>query len=588
MAKLLSSLPSGTKVKDTLTTYNGKPILFTIMEHNHAGDPDNSTALVTSNIITLKCFDAIESGNSDSNRKQYGNNRYLYSNIKQWLNSDKAAGQWYAAQHSADAAPTNANVWTNYNEYDQEAGFLTNFSEQMKAELLTVTKRVAKNTVTDGGGYEDVTQKIFLLSNTEVGLANENSIAEGSIYELFNTSSNRLAYPTAEAVAKSEYTDTNLTASKPWWWWLRTPSASDSCDARIVRTGGSLGNDFAYYGNSGVRPACVVSSSILVSDTADTDGAYTIIWNAPPTITTDSDDLGDRNSHFDVSFSINDADGDSVSARVILDGEDDILQEIASVVLGREYTQAISFQKLSSLDDGNHAIKIEATDSHGNESVKTVVFKKVSTTVTISGSDADLGNVWNPIEYKYSFADSDGGTITLSEYIDGELVRSIADAPQNVETTFDLNSWNSLEIEKEHTIKISCIASGGGESERIIKFTKIADKLSFEIRPIETDAPAEEILVKLNYEKAGNPSVKVEVTNAAFNYNDAAEDGELEGTESGVPWEDATNEVLAGKSYKFTNTAFSSDKYGVAVKVTITKNDSTERVYVTGLGVSFN
>lgn len=103
----------GAKVKDTPTAYNGKPILFTVMEHNHAGDPAGSTALVTSNIITLKCFDAIEAGNSDSNRRGYGNNRYLYSNIRQWLNSEKAAGQWYAAQHSADAPPNNGNVWSN-------------------------------------------------------------------------------------------------------------------------------------------------------------------------------------------------------------------------------------------------------------------------------------------------------------------------------------------------------------------------------------------------------------------------------------------------------------------------------------------
>ena len=585
MAKLLSNLPSGTKVKDTLTTYNGKPILFTIMEHNHTGDPDGSTALVTSNIITLKCFDAMEASNSDSNRRSYGNNRWQYSNIRLWLNSDAAAGAWYTAQHSADAAPTNANVYSNYNEYDKEAGFLANFSDQMKAALLTSTRRTAKNTVTDGGGYEDLSEKVFLLSNTEVGLPNENSVAEGSIYALFSTSSNRQCKPTAEAVSKSEYTSSSLNASSNWYWWLRTPSASSSYYARNVNTDGSLNYDNACIGYYGVRPACVVSSSILVSDAADTDGAYSIIWNAPPTITTDSDDLGDRNAHFSIAFSINDADEDSVSAKVLLDSEADVLQEISSVVLGAEYTQEISSQKLSSLDDGSHVIKIKATDSNGNAAVKTIAFKKVAITVTISGSDTDLGNVWNQIEYKYSFADSDGGAIALSEYIDDELVRSVANAPQNTETTFDLSSWNNLEMETEHTLKISCVSSGG-EAERIIKFTKLADNLSFETRPIETDAPAEEILIKLHYEKTGNPTVKVEATNAGFDYSDAA--GDAEGSENGVPWEDVTANVLAGKSYTFTNTTFASDKYGVAVKVTITKNENTERIYVTGLGTAFD
>ena len=254
------------------------------MEHGHTGDPDGSTGLVTKDIISLKCFDALESGNSDSNRKKYGNNRYSQCNLLQWLNSDAAAGKWYSAQHSADAAPTNANVWSNYNEYDQEAGFLAKFSDQMKNALLDVTKKTVKNTVTDGGGYENVTSKIFLLSTTEVGLANENSVAEGSLYSLFSTASNRQCKPTAEAVSKSEYTDSSFNANSNWYWWLRTPDASFSDSVRFVNTHGSLNNYTAYGGRYGVRPACVVSSSILVSDNADTDGAYTIQWNAAPTI----------------------------------------------------------------------------------------------------------------------------------------------------------------------------------------------------------------------------------------------------------------------------------------------------------------
>ena len=109
MAKALSSLAVGTLVKDTGTLYNGKPIVWKIADKGHAGYPANSVTLITERIISLKCFDAIESGNSDSNRRSYGNNRWIYSNIRRWLNSQAAAGKWYAAQHSADAPPSNAN-----------------------------------------------------------------------------------------------------------------------------------------------------------------------------------------------------------------------------------------------------------------------------------------------------------------------------------------------------------------------------------------------------------------------------------------------------------------------------------------------
>lgn len=574
MPKLLSTLPVGAVIKDTGTTYNGNPILFKVLEHGHAGDPDSSTALIAKNIITLKCFDAIEASNSDSNRKQYGNNRYLYANIRQWLNSRAAAGAWYSAQHSADAAPTNANVWTNYNEYDREAGFLTNFSEKMYAALLTVTKRVAKNTVTDGGGYEDVADKIFLLSNTEVGLANENSVAEGSLYALFNTASERIAYPTAQAVSKSEYSDSNLAASKPWYWWLRTPSAGSSFFARRVYTDGALNGNAADSGNVGVRPACVVSSSLFISDTADTDGAYTIIWNSAPEITTDgADNLGDKNVPFSVNYTITDADEDEVTATVKLDEE--TVQTLDSVVLGYSYKINISGTKLNELEAGAHTITITAQDTYGNANTKTVTFNKTTASVAISGADSSIGNWWRVPQYTYSVTDTDGEQITVTEMVDGEVTNTVENAGQKGTITFKMDEvFDTLDNENTHTMTIKAVNTDGAEVYRYITFTKLAAQLCFETKPIETDAPAEKIIVNVDWDKQGSPEVKVEVTNCAYN-------GE-------VVWENATAAVLERKAYNFQNTTFDGGRYGVSVRVTVTKNVDTERVYCNSLGFCFD
>lgn len=571
MPKLLSSLPVGAEVKDTQTTYNGNPILFTVMEHNHAGDPEGSTALVTSKIITLKCFDAIEAGNSDSNRKQYGNNRYQHSNIKQWLNSEKAAGQWYAAQHSADAPPNNGNVFTNYNEYDNEAGFLTNFSTQLKAALMTVTKRVAKNTVLDGGGYEDVTQKIFLLSNTEVGLANNNNIIEGSIYALFETASNRIAYPTAEAVAKSEYGSGGLAADKPWRWWLRTPYASYSYIVHRMHTDDTIGNSCAYGGDCGIRPACAVSSSIFVSDAPGTDGAYTIIWNAPPVISTDGENLGDKNAPFDLKYTITDADNDSVTATVKLDEE--TIQTVDQIVLGHEYSVEISVAKINSLGEGQHSLTINAEDAYGNSSTKTVTFNRVASSVAISGADSDIGNKWQPFEMTYQVTDSEFKGITVTEYIDDTEVRTINEAPQSQNITFDLSGFNLLEDEQTHRLTVQATNSDGAEACRYIDFTKLYKELCFEIKPVETDAPAGRIILNVDYDRTGSPEIIVEVTNCAYNAE--------------VIWENATEAFKDKKAYHFTNTEFDGGKYGVSVRVTVAKNADTERVRVFAIGCSF-
>ena len=256
MSKTLGSLTVGAKIEvPVLSAYQsrfGSKIVFKIADKNHSGYPSNSVTLITEKIIQLMCFDAKEPSNSNSDRKQYGNNRYQHSNILQWLNSNATAGAWHSAKHSADAPPTNANVWNNYNEYDAWAGFLAMLDPKFVAELLTTTQTVARNTVTDGGSYETVTSKMFLASTTEVGLANENNIAEGTLLALFSNNASRVAYPTAQCVSNSEYTDANFSTSKGWYWWLRTPYSSDAHSVRCVNSDGSLSYSNACNGGGGV------------------------------------------------------------------------------------------------------------------------------------------------------------------------------------------------------------------------------------------------------------------------------------------------------------------------------------------------
>ena len=54
--------------------------------------------------------------------------------------------------------------------------------------------------------------------------------------------------------------------SQYWYYYLRSPYASDSYHVRSVRSDGTLDGDIAYVGYYGVRPALNLSSSILVSD----------------------------------------------------------------------------------------------------------------------------------------------------------------------------------------------------------------------------------------------------------------------------------------------------------------------------------
>lgn len=294
----ISTLPVGTKIEvPVLPDYQsrfGTKLVFMIADKNHSGYPADSVTLITEKLIQLMAFDAKEPNNSNSARASNGNNRYLHSNLLQWLNSNAAAGAWYSAQHSADAPPTKANVYNNHHEYDAWAGFLAMLEPRFVTMLLDTTQIVAKNTVTDGGGYETVTSKMFLASSTEMGLTNENGIAEGLPLALFSNNASRVAYPTYECVNITDYTHTDFATSKGWYWWLRTPYSSDTYRCRGVTTDGALYLSEAYDSHYGVRPLCNLSSSILVSDTTNADGNYEIVYSNAIDVTAKMGEFSDR------------------------------------------------------------------------------------------------------------------------------------------------------------------------------------------------------------------------------------------------------------------------------------------------------
>ena len=84
---------------------------------------------------------------------------------------------------------------------------------------------------------------------------------EGTAFAYFNSNQRRIGY--------LEDTTTAV------YWGLRSPY-SDAYDAYCVGTGGTLNNYRVYRANFAARPAFNLKSSIVVSDSTDSDGCYTI------------------------------------------------------------------------------------------------------------------------------------------------------------------------------------------------------------------------------------------------------------------------------------------------------------------------
>lgn len=236
--QLLSSLASGTKVK--LGKWNNTDLQWKVARDTS----DQSIRLVLEptsvSLLGNMQYDAAEPSNSDSNRRSYGNNRYIYSNIHQWLNATKAT-KWYVAQHSADAAPS----------YSSSPGFLSGWSENHINALDRATLTTSRTSV-DGGGTETFVAKVALISTTELGLQNSTG---GGRLDIFNSNGDR------------------KTGSL---YWTRTPRPSYSASAYLVAGAGGLGNDYGVDYAFGVRPLCIPVSTASVSLEMDNDKCYVV------------------------------------------------------------------------------------------------------------------------------------------------------------------------------------------------------------------------------------------------------------------------------------------------------------------------
>lgn len=578
MSQSISNLAVGAKIEvPVLSAYQsrfGAKLVFKIADKNHSGYPANSVTLITEKIIQLMCFDAIEANNSNSDRKQYGNNRYLHSNLLQWLNSNAAAGAWYSAKHSADAPPTNANVYSNYNEYDAWAGFLAMLEPKFVAELLDTTQTVVKNTVTDGGSYETVTSKMFLASTTEVGLANENSIAEGSLLALFSNDASRVAYPTSQCVSNSEYTNTNFTTSKGWYWWLRTPYSSRAHDVRNVYADGTLDRTSAYYGYGGVRPLCNLSSSILVSDTTNADGNYEIIYNSAPSapsgITAPAQAYSGQNIEVSCAAAT-DPDGDALTycfERSYNSGAWTQVQNSAA----RTFTEAVSTAW------NTLKYRVRAKDSAGNYSAYitsgdiAVIHNQPP---VISGANADLGVKRAGFTYEYSVTDPDADVVNVVERIDGAVHATKNNVELGETQTLSVidDSFTALS-NAIHTITITATDSAGNSAVRTLTFTKsIAGFVITLSAPLEANSQPTRANIKVTRDIPAGGTFKVEVTNNPF--------------DASPVWEDCTNAVVQGVAHVFTNKINTAAQYGMNIRVTVQRGDALTACWVSGIGGNF-
>lgn len=246
---LLGSLKAG----DTIVfgTYNGVKIKWTIFD-----TLDKEKGFITVGSLTSPAgkmaFDQSEnaSGNPNpiSQRKSYGNNRYYLSNIRQWLNSDKAKNEWWTASHDYDTAPS----------YKSWNGFMYEISDYEKSIIVPKSVKCVLDT-NDGGGSETMADYFFFCSSYAMGGEVVYPLEDDHIYEWVE-----------DVGANNRKFEDN--------YWCRTINGTSSASQlRYFNSSGGLGSSYANGFGSGVsvRPFSQLSTSTYMQ-WSDSDSAYVL------------------------------------------------------------------------------------------------------------------------------------------------------------------------------------------------------------------------------------------------------------------------------------------------------------------------
>jgi hypothetical protein len=264
--------------------YNGDSILWRVININE----DGSAMIFSEKILCLKPFDAAESGvvgelgggfTTDEFRQKYGSNKWSNSNLHEWLNSSQKKVK-YTTQ-----APTDKAVYGGMNNYEAEAGFLSNFTQKEQEYIMSAKHKCLLAEVDNGPNISGSKAHLF---NTDIKSAitnYESSYYENIMDKVFVPDIKELhdyvyargwdyrRVPTDKALDISEklWDGSNMRkyyekkAAKGWFFWLRTPSSYFSSSMRFVNQNGLISEIGAISGNCGIAPALNLKAAAPIS-----------------------------------------------------------------------------------------------------------------------------------------------------------------------------------------------------------------------------------------------------------------------------------------------------------------------------------
>lgn len=593
MAQFISNLPVGALVqfgRYAVEAETPAEITWRIVAKSHQctpAYPENSVTLIADKIVDLRSYDAKEQNNNDDVRGVEGNNNYSLSNIDQWLNSD--GDTWYVARHGYDAPPTTANIYLYPNkdyrtstEYNKHSGFLKHFTSDEKSLIMDTTIRV-RQAIVDGDSHQDIVRKVYLPSANELGLTIDSRYAEGSKWEYMDNPIKTSTNCTNNVENYSNFmrygglSTGELLGNRSYW--LRTCNIDYSGRVFVqnpTHDSASSVSVMSYVSYIGVRPVINIPASVLVSDTTisvDGGNAYTIVWNkapiTPSAINVPSQIHGGK--HNTISWGASsDADGDTIIYELSCaynDGEYSVLYTGDSLVYSHYSELGLT---------GTITYRVRAMDSKGSYSayMTSAPVTLVNNNFPVINADSSqLGIKEEPFDMIYQVTDADGEDVTVTESIDGEILRTYK-VSLNTDNLFSVTGETWLKLANgTHTLTIKAVDVQGGESSYTNYFTKDVSEFSIITNPMFSATRPSRISLTVTKDIPSGADYKVYVCN--------------NGNDDKPTWEDATPSVESLQVHTFDNTVKTASTWAVRVKIVVKRNTGVGACYVSGIGGNF-
>lgn len=294
--------------------------------------------------------------------------------------------------------------------------------------------------------------------------------------------------------------------------------------------------------------------------------------NAAPTVSFTMPSSVIAGQPVSLKWTTSDADGETVSTTNLTrylkkSGESSYTATtlINKSTSNKSYTDTIP----SDAGGGTVYYKVTVTDGYESASATSNTASITSNrTPVISGTNGNIGtfDLTSPT-YSYTVTDADGDKVSVTETMDGSIIRSFtATLGQTNTIAYTDLAWLKT-LNGSHTIQITATDVYGASAVRTVTFTKNVTSLSFTLEiPLDAD---DQITRAVESMVAAIPSgavITIEVCNNGYDANPI--------------WENVTQRVLNGEKFFFSNTQKTADKWGYNVRVNVHRGTATGDCYV--------